>query len=175
MRLLIAALALGAAIACTPMGSMPAMSPTPMGMTTMQAPPVKGLSEGEEILFLHREASDPQVAQMLTDMMRSPVLVVPAFAEVPSSALGAVYVFRNGLRGEGPFGFQPDVFDRPAGHVDYTPLRRVHFVSWREGRHARALRSSGEVRDAESRGELAVEVSRAVVNMPMLSWPGGHR
>jgi hypothetical protein len=169
------ALAAVALLACTPMGSMPTMSPSPMGMNAMQAPPVKGFAEGEEILFLHTEASDPQVAQMLTDMMRSPVLVVPALAEVPASALAVVYVFRNGIRGDGPFGYQPDVFDRPAGRPEYTPLRRVHFVWWADGRQPRVLRSAEEVREAESRGDVGVEASRAVVNMPMLTWPGGHR
>ena len=168
-------LAITADVACAPLGTMPAMSPTQMAMASAQAPAVKGFAEGEEILFLHTEASDPQVAQMLTDMMRSPVLVVPALAELPQSSLAVVYVFRSGVRGEGPFGFQPDVFDRPAGRADYTPLRRVHFVDWRAGRDARVLRSASEIRNAETHGDVAVEVSRAVVNMPMLTWPGGHR
>lgn len=167
--------AVAASLACTPTGPMPAMSPMPMSSASLQAPPVKGFAEGEEILFLHTEASDSQVAQMLTDMMRSPVLVVPALADVPASALASVYVFRSGVPGDGPFGFQPDVFDRPAGRPEYTPLRLVHFVTWAEGREPRVLRSAAEVREAESRGEVHIEASRAVVNMPMITWPGGHR
>jgi hypothetical protein len=102
----------------TAMGQMPPRQQPPTGMGgTMQGvpavPPVKGYTEGQEIRFLHTEASDPQVAQMLTTMMSSPVLVVPSLALAPASILAAVYVFTNGVRGDGPFGFQPDVFDRP--------------------------------------------------------------
>ncbi len=55
-------------------------------------PPVHGFYAGEEILFIHTEASGQQVADMLTGMMGSPVLVVPSLADVPESALATVYV-----------------------------------------------------------------------------------
>ena len=61
-------------------------------------PPVKGFYKGQEILFIHTEASDEQVASMLTMMMGSPVLVVPSLKEIPASSLGDVFVFTNGVR-----------------------------------------------------------------------------
>src|SRR5918996_2581434 len=82
-------------------------------------PPVKGYTEGKEISFIHTEASDPKVAKLLTDMMRSRVLVVPSLASAPDAMLANVYVFKNGLKGGGPFGFQPDVFDNPPSTAGY--------------------------------------------------------
>lgn len=35
-------------------------------------PAVRGYAAGEEILFVHTEASDSAIAKTLTDMMRSP-------------------------------------------------------------------------------------------------------
>lgn len=138
-------------------------------------PPVRGYVDGQEIVFIHTEASDPVVADLLTRMMRSPVLVVPSLAQAPTSMLANVYVFQNGIAGEGPFGFQPDVFDHPPGTPGYSPLRAVHLVRWREAASARLLRSAAEVREAEARGELTIERPGAVVNMPFLTWPGGQR
>ena len=139
-------------------------------------PPVKGYTEGQEIRFLHTEASDPQVADMLTMMMGgSPVLLVPALAQAPETMLATVYVFANGVRGDGPFGFQPDVFDNPPGTEGYSPLRAVHLVRWLNEQAARELRSAAEVMDAERRGEVRIERPGAVVNMPFLTWPGGQR
>lgn len=94
-----------------------------------EVPPVKAFARGQEVRFIHTEASDPQVAEMLTKMMASPVLVVPSLAQVPEGVLATVYVFRNGVKGEGPFGFQPDVFDRPPREPGYSPLRAVHLVT----------------------------------------------
>lgn len=147
------------------------------GMTEAgpMVPPVKGYTEGQEIRFLHTEASDPEVAEMLTTMMGSPVLVVPSLAQAPETMLAAVYVFTNGIRGDGPFGFQPDVFDSPPGTEGYSPLRAVHLVSWADERAARELKSAVEVIDAERRGEIKIDRPGAVVNMPFVTWPGGQR
>lgn len=141
-------------------------------------PSVAGYADGERILFIHTEASDRAVADTLTSMMRSPVLLVPALAQVPASALANVYVFANGVRprGErGPFGYQPDVFDSPPESEGYRPLRAVSVATWAEPEQARVLRSASEVLDAEARGEITIERTRAVVNMPFLTWPGGER
>lgn len=138
-------------------------------------PPVKGYLDGLEIRFIHTEASDAGVADMLTRMMGSPVLVVPSLAQVPPSALANVYVFKNGIAGEGPFGFQADVFENGPNRAGYSPLRAVQLVTWKDPTKGRLLRSAEEVRTAEAAGELAIERPGAVVNMPLLTWPGGQR
>lgn len=139
-------------------------------------PPVKGYLEGREIRFLHTEASDPKVAELLTRMMRSPVLVVPSLAQAPETMLADVYVFTNGVkRGEGPFKFQSDVFDRPPEGNGYSPLRAVNLVRWKDEGVARELRSAAEVKAAQAREEIVVERPGVVVNMPFLTWPGGRR
>jgi len=143
-----------------------------------QIPPVHGYYHGQDILFIHTEASDPQVADMLTAMMGSPVIVVPGLAEAPDSALGTVYVFANGVRPDGPrgpFGFQPDVFDSAPGDEDYSPLRALNLVTWRGEDSATVLRSAEEVEAAIADGRLTVERPGTVVNMPFVGWPGGER
>jgi hypothetical protein len=141
-------------------------------------PPVAGFYAGEQVFFIHTEASDPKVAGMLTDMMDSPVLVVPELARVPDTALGNVYVFTNGVKPDGPagpFGFQPDVFDTAPGDPAYTPLREVNLVTWREAAEPRTLTSVDQIDRARARHDVQVEPSRVVVNMPFVQWPGGTR
>ncbi|MBI2350225.1 MAG: hypothetical protein HYV00_01855 [Deltaproteobacteria bacterium] len=113
-------------------------------------PPVKAYTEGKEIRFIHTETSDPKVAELLTNMMGSPVLVVPSIAKSPEELLAAVYVFKNGVRGEGPFGFQPDVFEKPPGTDGYSPLRSVVLLTWKNEDAARILKSAAEVRSPSS-------------------------
>jgi len=146
-----------------------------MGTSGNPTPPVKGFAKGQEIRFIHTEASDPQVAAMLTRMMGPKVLLVPSLKEIPDRLLGAVFVFRNGVKGEGPMGFQPDVFDTVPGETGYTPLRRVVFVTWKEERRARVLRSAEETRQVVQQGAAEFVTPGIVVNMPMLTWPGGQR
>jgi hypothetical protein len=152
------------------MGVMPATA-----QSGNLAPPVGGFYRGGEVLFIHTEASDPQVASMLTQMMGPQVVLVPALAQAPPSLLADVYVFTNGVKGSGPFGFQADIFDSAPGEPGYSPLRAVNLVSWNSGIAARELRSLEEVKASESKGEVTVTGPGAVVNMPMLIWPGGRR
>jgi hypothetical protein len=141
-------------------------------------PPVTGLYDGERVFFAHTEASDPQVAAMLTDMMDSPVLVVAELADVPDATLGPVYVFTNGIKPDGPrgpMGHQPDVFDTAPGDKGYTPLRQVNLVTWKDPAQARLLDSAQKIEQATAQGSIQIKQTGAVVTMPFLQWPGGKR
>lgn len=139
------------------------------------SPPVTGFLDGQEIRFVHTEASDGRVAGTLTAMVNSPVLVVPSLAQAPASMLANVYVFANGPRGRGPLRHQPDVFDNPPGTPGYSPLRALNLVSWTNPAAAHELHSAADLLAAERRGELTLKNSGVVVNMPLLTWPGGRR
>lgn len=143
--------------------------------TGFVVPPVDGFMEGQRIRFIHTEASDPEVSKLLTEMKGSPVLVVPSLAKAPGELLANVYVFTNGVAGDGPFKFQPDVFDNPPGQAGYTPLRALQLVSWKQPERARELRSAGEVAQALTQGEIEIRQPGVVINMPMIAWPDGHR
>jgi hypothetical protein len=162
--LLIAAMTL--LTACAPQQSGPAKAELPAG---------KAYAEGKEIYFVHTEASDPGVAEKLTGMMKSPVILVPSLANVPAESLANVYVFTNGLAGSGPFGFQSDVFDNPPGTDGYSPLRRLNVIAWADKTKARELKFAAEVLDAEAAGELTIEKPGVVINMPFVVWDGGKR
>lgn len=153
--------------ACVPQGAEQ--------MPKAELPAGKAWADGKEIYFVHTEASDADVAQLLTDMMSSPVVHVPSLADVPAESLADVYVFDNGLEGMGPFGFQADVFDNPPGTIGYSPLRRVNVVTWADPSKARLLTSVAEIMSAKDAGEVTIAQPGVVVNMPFVVWDGGQR
>ena len=155
--------------------SLAACAPKAPEMPKAELPAGKAWAEGKEIYFVHTEASDAGVAEKLTGMMKSPVILVPSLANVPDEALANVYVFTNGLEGSGPFGFQADVFDNPPGTDGYSPLRRLNVIAWADGVTARELKSAAEVLDAETAGELTIEQPGVVINMPFVVWDGAQR
>lgn len=138
-------------------------------------PSVAGYLDGQEVKFMHTEVSDPNVAKILTGMISSPVFTVPALAQAPPSMLAEVYVFTNGIKDGGPLKFQRDIFDKPPATPGYRPLRRIMLVTWKAGTDPRILRSLTELQAAEAKGELTIKDSGIVVNIPLLTWPGGHR
>lgn len=140
-----------------------------------QVPAGKAYAEGKEIYFTHTEASDPAIAETLTNMMKSPVLYVPSLAQVPAESLANVYVFENGLAGKGPLGFQADVFNNPPGSEGYSPLRQVILVQWVDESQASELKAEADIQAAEANGQLTTRPSGVVVNMPFIVWDGGQR
>lgn len=155
--------------------TLTACAPKAEEMPNAELPAGKAWADGREIFFVHTEASDEGVSQTLTDMMTSPVIHVPSLANVPDESLANVYVFTNGIAGDGPFGFQADVFDNPPGSDGYTPLRRLNVVTWTDESKARELTHVDDVLAAEAAGELTIEQPGVVINMPFVVWDGGQR
>ena len=152
-----------------------ACAPAAEQMPTAVLPAGKAFAEGKEIYFVHTEASNPDIATLLTDMMSSPVLYVPSLAQTPAELLANVYVFDNGIEGSGPLGFQEDVFDNPPGTDGYTPLRRLNVVTWADPAKARLLTSLADIQAAEAAGEVTIAQPGVVINMPFVVWDGGKR
>jgi hypothetical protein len=163
--LLIAAVLLTACTTTTGTGSIPYAS-IPAGMA---------YADGVEIYFSHTEASDAGVAEKLSNMMKSPVLFVPSLADAPESMLATVYVFQNGVAGKGPLGNQPDVFDNPPVTDGYSPLREITFVTWVDESKAVVVTSAADVLASADAGQVTLEKSGVVVNMPFMTWDGGKR
>ena len=178
LSLAVAACSGPATPAPTPTTEAMSMQTEGMEMDMSEVPVVPAgvaYAEGQEIRFIHTEVSDPDIAELLSDMMSSPVILVPSLANAPQEMLAKVYVFTNGIEGMGPLGFQPDVFDSPPGAPGYSPLRAITLVTWKNESKARELKSTAEVADAESAGEITLEQPGVVVNMPFITWPGGQR
>ncbi|MCX6082630.1 MAG: hypothetical protein NTW32_24140 [Chloroflexi bacterium] len=152
--------------ACSPAASGPAKAELPAGMA---------FEGGKVVYFIHTEASDADIADKLTGMMKSPVLYVPSLADVPKSALANVYVFTNGSAGNGPLGFQSDVFDNPPGTPGYSPLRWLNTVTWSTPTESFEIKSANDILSAQSAGKLIVTQPGVVINMPFIVWEGGKR
>ncbi len=79
----------------------------------------------------------------------------PALQSSPSvQATGRTNVFMNGLKGPGPMGFQPSVFDSEAGTPEWSPYWDHMTYAWKKGKEARVLATEEEVHEARDAGEL---------------------
>ncbi len=71
-----------------------------------------------------------------------------------AGATAKTLVFANGFEGPGPMGFQPSVFDFPAGAVEWSPYWTHWTYEWEDEDEARVLRSEQEINEAVDDGEL---------------------
>ena len=152
-----------------------ACAPQQNGPAKAELPVDKGFAEGNEIYFTHTEVSVADLAEKMTAGMQSPVLYAPSLADVPLESQANVYSFTNGVKGDSMSGLQPSVFDNPPGTEGYTPLRRLNMVTWVDETKARELKTAAEVLEAAEAGELTIQQTSVVINMPFIVWDGGQR
>ncbi len=135
-------------------------------------PLVRGLYDGKDVFYITTEASDSDVATGLTKFTNFPVTFAPALAKTPPAASANIYLFKNGIKGPGIMGFQPQVVDSIPGDAKYSPLWRVNIVEWKDPTTATILGSEDEVLAAESNGQVTVTPTHIVVNCPIVQWGG---
>lgn len=135
-------------------------------------PLVRGLYDGKDVFYITTEASDSGVASALTNFTNFPVTFAPALAKTPPAASANIYLFKNGVKGPGIMGFQPQVVDSIPGTAKYSPLWRVNVVEWKDPTNATILGSEADVLAAASNGQVTITPTPIVVNCPIVQWGG---
>jgi len=141
-------------------------------------PLIDGYYNGEKVFFVHTEVSDKAMAEMMSMMINFPTLHVPDLKNLSPDEMSKIYVFTNGISGSGPYGggpfmYQIDVFDSIPEQMGYSQFRVPHLVTWNENSTPRILISVDKIMEAELNGELTVQSSDNVVNVPMVVWKSG--
>ncbi len=80
----------------------------------------------------------------------------PALQDGPTKAgaTGRTNVFMNGVKGPGPMGFQPSVFDFAAGDPAWSPYWDHYAYKWNDNAQAKLLVSQAQLFQARDAGEL---------------------
>ena len=138
-------------------------------------PMIDGYYNGEKVFFVHTEVTDKAMAEMMTMMVNFPTLHVPDLKNMSPDEMSKIYVFTNGISGSdpyggGPFMYQIDVFDSVPNLMGYSQFRVPHLVTWNENSTPRILISVDEILEAETNGELTIQETDNVVNVPMVVW-----
>lgn len=88
----------------------------------------------------------------------APMMSIPASPPnarlMETGATDEIWVFANGLPGSGVMGFQPAIFDNKAGQSAWSPFWNHFTVKWVDESQAKLLRSSAEIRELVSSGDL---------------------
>ena len=102
----------------------------------------------------------------------------PLLSKAPDNAVAQFYVFKNGVKGDGTLGFQPNVANAQPGDTNYSPIWKINTVEWKNNNNNTAvssqeLKSEKQILDAKARGDLTVTPTQIYVNCPFIKWNGG--
>lgn len=134
-----------------------------------------GMHDGGQVLYIVTDASDADWAEDITDRQGWRVEVAPPLASAPEDSLNTMYVFTNGVAGDGLYGYQGEVFAyTPDQESEYNALSSLVEITWKPGQNPEVLEFATDVEAAISAGRVLVEDTVVVVNAPQITWPEGQ-
>src|SRR5438445_2937748 len=133
----------------------------------------KGLFDGLSVYYIITDSSNNVEANQISDKQNWKVQASPGLAHLAPTSLGKVYVFTNGIEGNGARGFQDEVFSSVPSDKGYLPLSKEVQVTWNIGRSASILNSTQQILDANMTGRVRLITTDTVMNIPQIVWPSG--
>ena len=131
-------------------------------------PVQKGYVDGNLSYFISTDASEERIVSSVTNTTKFDVNYAPTLSNTSESARQQGYVFTNGILGNGTFEHQLPVASATSGDEDYSPLFEINYVKWNNESQARILKSTADIMDVQSKGEISIEKSNVIINSPAL-------
>jgi hypothetical protein len=150
-------------------------APAPIGPSEKaHLPLLRGWFEGQEVLYVTTDVSDADVARakhanyapLLANALPDPQGSIPS----GTRRLGAtdrVYGTTN-FEQASVFASAPRPVGPANAYTAYSPLWQLVEVTWVDTTQARSLRSEEEVLDAQDKGQITLQVTRVVLNCPII-------
>lgn len=132
-------------------------------------PLLKGLYDSKDVMFITTQVSDKIMKDQIGNFTGSPVNYAANLTK--SQDLGDLWIFKNGVKGVGLMGFQPNVFNSIPGDPKYTPLWRTTDANATSTTLC-ILGSDDAIANAASKGQIKITATNVVVNCPIVQWRG---
>ncbi|MBI2643883.1 MAG: hypothetical protein HYW92_06305 [Nitrosarchaeum sp.] len=135
----------------------------------------EGLYNGNSIFYIITDSSKQEYAEIITEKQGWKVETAPPIKNTPENTLQKIFVFKNGVKGDGIYGHQKEIFSStPSQELEYSALNSVIEVTWKKGQNAKILESSEEIINAEEDGRVEFNKTGIVINTPQIIWPDGQ-
>jgi hypothetical protein len=127
---------------------------------------LNGYVDGVMVSYIVTDTSDNKTSDSITESQGHKINFAPLLSTIPNQYLQQGYDFLNGIKGEGPFGFQLPVGTALPGDSDYSPLIHLNFVNWTDTAKTKVLKSTEEITQAEQNGDIQITPSGIMINNP---------
>lgn len=133
-----------------------------------------GLYGGEQLLYIITDSNDEEFAQMITEKQKWQVELATTLSSAPAESLATVYLFTDGIAGDGIYGYQDEVFSDTPEQDSYSALRTITNIEWKAGQTAEILDSQEKILDAQKGGRIDLKETDIILNVPQIKWPEGQ-
>jgi len=135
----------------------------------------EGFYNGKSVFYIITDSSQQEYAEIITKKQEWKVEVAPSIQKIPENALQKIFIFKNGVKGDGLYRYQKEIFSStPSQETQYTALNSVIEVTWKKGQNPSILESFEDVMNAEKEGRIEFNKTGIVINTPQIIWPDGQ-
>ncbi len=135
----------------------------------------KGIYEGNQVLYIITDGSDEDYAKIISEKQEWNIELASVLADVPENTLQKLFIFKNGVKGDGIYGFQNEVFSStPSQESQYSALNSIIEVTWKVGQKEIEFESATDIIAAEEGGRIEFNEKRIILNTPQIIWPDGQ-
>ena len=136
----------------------------------IEIPMHKGMHNGNEIFYIITDASSKDYVNTISEKQEYDIQLSKSLENIPENNLQKIFLFKNGIKGDGFFGFQNEIFSNTPEQLDYSPLATIIEVTWKPGQKQIVFESADEILDAEKSGRINFNETNVVVNTPQIKW-----
>ena len=130
----------------------------------------KGIHNENEILYIITDASDKNYATTISEKQEWNIQLSKSIKNISENNFQKIFIFKNGIKGDGIFGFQNEIFSSTPEQSDYTALGSIIEVTWKPGQKEIIFQSALDVIDAEKSGRIKFNETNVIVNTPQIKW-----
>ncbi|MCV0393357.1 MAG: hypothetical protein K5790_08745 [Nitrosopumilus sp.] len=135
----------------------------------------KGIYNGNQVLYIITDGSDENFTKLLSEQQGWKVELAPVLGTIPDNSLQKLFIFKNGIKGDGIYGFQDEVLSStPSQQSEYSALSSVIEVKWKTGQKEIVFSSAEEIIAAKEAGRVEFNETGIVLNTPQIVWPDGQ-
>jgi len=132
----------------------------------------KGIHNENKILYIITDASDKNYVNTISEKQEWNIQLSKSIKDIPENNFQKIFIFKNGIKGDGIFGFQNEIFSSTPEQSDYTALGSIIEVTWKPGQKEIIFQSTFDVIDAEKSGRIKFNETNVIVNVPQIKWLG---
>lgn len=151
--------------------------PLPLGRANVPVtiPMHLGYYNGEQIFFIITDSSDSEFAATISKKQGWRVETALPLTNTPEEAMQKIFVFTNGVQGEGIYGYQEEIFSStPSQESEYSALGSVIEVTWKKGQNMIRFESADDIIKAYEGERIEFNETGIILNTPQVLWPDGQ-
>ena len=130
----------------------------------------KGIHNENEIFYIITDASDKNYVNIISEKQKWNIQLSKSIKDIPEDNFQKIFIFKNGIKGDGIFGFQNEIFSNTPEQSDYNALGSITEVTWKPGQKEITFQSAFDVIDAEKSGRIKFNETNVIVNVPQIKW-----